>query len=55
MFYAGIDLITEGITTSLTVGFWQVVAPAGIDLITEGITTCCQPYHATYSLLLELT
>ena len=37
--FAGIDLITEGITTSPALFLSAHTSTAGIDLITEGITT----------------
>ncbi len=53
---AGIDLITEGITTVDTVVFVFVFVIAGIDLITEGITTILYNFVYAPSLsLLELT
>ena len=36
---AGIDLITEGITTAECLSSNSLAESAGIDLITEGITT----------------
>ena len=52
---AGIDLITEGITTHLHESEAGIANLAGIDLITEGITTNRPFRWCTCPVRLELT